>query len=176
MNTSQTYKYAGFWWRFLATALDLVILTILTTVMGGVAGGLLGLQYAAHGVPLDAQTEASFRAAGFLAGVTTQWLYYTLFESSRWQATPGEKMCGLLVTDTQGGRIGFGKANGRYWGSVISALLLCIGFLMIGWTKRKQGLHDKMAGTLVLRRLGSARDRVVLPDAPPRPPSAALSS
>ena len=59
---------------------------------------------------------------------------------------------GLLVTDRQGNRIGFGRATGRYFGKIISALILFIGFMMAGWTERKQALHDMMADTLVVRK------------------------
>lgn len=48
-------------------------------------------------------------------------------------------------------QIGFGKANGRYWSKIISALILFVGFLMVAFTEKKQGLHDKIAGTLVIR-------------------------
>jgi uncharacterized RDD family membrane protein YckC len=56
---------------------------------------------------------------------------------------------GLVVTDLDGQRISFGKASGRHFGKIISSLILCIGFIMAGFTERKQALHDIMAGTLV---------------------------
>ncbi len=59
---------------------------------------------------------------------------------------------GIKVTDLNGHRIGFGKATGRYFGKIISAMILFIGFLMIGFTKKKQGLHDMMAGCLVVNK------------------------
>lgn len=164
MNTTPSYKYAGFWWRLLAGILDWFVALVLSFVLASAAGGIMGLEMAVNHVPLDAQAQANFHLVGYLVGVITQWLYYTLFESSRWQATPGGKMCGLRVTDLQGDRIGFGRANGRYWGAIISAIILFFGFFMIGWTKRKQGLHDMMAGTLVLRRQVSPQERVELPD------------
>ena len=78
-------------------------------------------------------------------------LYFTLCESSTWQATLGKRMLSLRVTDLHGRRIGFGQANGRYWSKIISGLLLFMGFLMVGFDRKKQGLHDKLAGTLVVR-------------------------
>ena len=53
--------------------------------------------------------------------------------------------------DENGERISFGRANGRYWSKILSAFILCIGFLMAGFTKKKQGLHDIIAGTLVVK-------------------------
>ena len=78
--------------------------------------------------------------------------YYSLFETSRLQATPGKLACRLRVTDEAGRRIGLGRAVGRNLGKFVSAFILGIGFLMVAWTRRKQGLHDLIASTLVLRR------------------------
>lgn len=79
------------------------------------------------------------------------WLYFSLMESSSSQGTVGKIVCGLRVTDTQGRRISFGRATGRYFAKILSALILLIGYLMVGWTRQKRGLHDFIAGTLVVR-------------------------
>ena len=60
-------------------------------------------------------------------------------------------MFGLIVIDLDGNKIGFGKANGRYWSKILSAIILCIGFIMVAFTQRKQGLHDVFAGTFVIK-------------------------
>ena len=72
-------------------------------------------------------------------------------ESSGWQATPGKKLLSLVVTDMEGARIGFGKANVRFWSKIVSGFFM-IGYIMVAFTERSQGLHDMIAGTLVLRR------------------------
>jgi len=68
------------------------------------------------------------------------------------QATLGKKLVGIQVTDLYGQRIGFGRALNRLLGKMLSALTLYIGFMMAGWTEKKQALHDIMAGTLVVVR------------------------
>ncbi len=93
------------------------------------------------------------------------WLFYSLFESSSWQATPGKKLLQLKVTDLYGNRIGFGKATGRYFAKLLSGLILGIGFIMVAFTEKKQGLHDMMAGTLVVK------DQKTAMPVPPAPPS-----
>ena len=80
------------------------------------------------------------------------WLYFTLLESSLKQATLGKLALGIIVTDLNIKRISFGIANGRYWGKIVSAIILLIGFIMAGLTKKKQALHDIMAGTLVVKK------------------------
>ena len=63
---------------------------------------------------------------------------------------------GIVVSDLAADRISFGKASGRYFGKIVSAILLMIGYLMAAFTKRKQALHDIMAGCLVIRKPKSA--------------------
>jgi uncharacterized RDD family membrane protein YckC len=81
------------------------------------------------------------------------WIYYAALESSSWQATLGKKILGLRVTDLAGNRISFARASGRFFGMILSSMILGIGFLMAGFTARKQALHDILAGCLVLRQL-----------------------
>jgi uncharacterized RDD family membrane protein YckC len=64
--------------------------------------------------------------------------------------------------DENGDRIGFWRATGRYFGKILSALILGIGFMMAGWTHRRQALHDKLAGCLVIR-LRPADERLAVP-------------
>ena len=80
------------------------------------------------------------------------WLYFALMESSTKQATVGKMVLGIVVTDLDGNRISFIKATGRHFGKILSVLTLGIGFLMIAFTEKRQGLHDRLAGTLVLTK------------------------
>jgi hypothetical protein len=79
------------------------------------------------------------------------WLpYYVLFTASAWQATPGKRVFGIKVTDLDGGRISMGRSFARCVASFLSGLSLGVGFLMAIFTKRRQALHDFIAGTLVV--------------------------
>lgn len=88
---------------------------------------------------------------GSLLSILISWLYFAFQESGPQQATIGKKALGLKVTSIDGQRITFGQASGRYFGKIISAVILYIGFLMVLWDDRRQALHDKMAGTLVIK-------------------------
>jgi len=79
------------------------------------------------------------------------WLYEALMLSSPYQATLGKMIFGMQVTDLNGNRISFGRATARHFAKWLSGLILCIGYIMVGITERKQGLHDLLAGTLVRR-------------------------
>lgn len=136
-SPSTSVKYAGFWFRAFAATIDGVLCQVAFVLLSM----LLSLIVRIPTVP-----------EGYVVfGLLTQWLWFTFPESSEWQATLGKKMLGLRVTDEQGGRISFGRANARYWSKILSALLLFIGFFMVAFTEKKQGLHDKIAGTLVLK-------------------------
>lgn len=144
-------RYAGFWKRVAATLLDSIILMFSGMILGGIVGGILGGIMGASGADLTTINIAS-GVAGYIAGTILRWLYYTLLESSNKQATLGKMALGIVVTDMNGQRISFGKANGRYWGMILSSLLLGIGFIMVAFTEKKQGLHDILAGCLVVNK------------------------
>jgi uncharacterized RDD family membrane protein YckC/Tfp pilus assembly major pilin PilA len=78
--------------------------------------------------------------------------YYAVFESSPLQATPGKLAVSIKVTTTEGERIGFGRAVGRLFGKLVSSLILYIGYLLPLFTTYRQALHDKLAGTFVVRK------------------------
>jgi len=79
------------------------------------------------------------------------WLpYYVIFLASPWQATLGKRAFGIKVTDREGRRIGLGRSFARHVASFLSALALMIGYLMVPFTKKRQAMHDMMAGTLVV--------------------------
>jgi uncharacterized RDD family membrane protein YckC len=121
-------------------------------VMSGLGGFLRSIR---PGRPPDeaflaalVSSVALWIVIGFVGG----WLYFAYFESSEWQATLGKRALNLVVTDLQGHRISFGRASGRYFGKLISGkLCLGIGYLLAGFTEKKQALHDMIASCLVLR-------------------------
>src|ERR1700722_4494452 len=152
-----TVGYAGFWLRFVALIIDFIIIYCVRALIFLPFGIGLGMRGMFHGA--QPQTPADF--VPFFATIIRiaiistilQWLYFSLMESSAWQATLGKKALGLPVTDLEGRRISFGRATGRYFAKIISSLILFIGYIMAGFTEKKQALHDLIAGTLVLRKL-----------------------
>ena len=145
-----TTTYAGFWRRFVAWILDGLLLSLVT-------------------LPFTLQFDARTSAGGTISTVVG-WLYFALMESSTKQATVGKMALGIFVTDLDGRRISFGRATGRYFAKILSALTLGIGFLMAGFTERKQALHDMVASCLVLKGEAPSQARAASPTAPPLPP------
>ena len=90
-------------------------------------------------------------ASAAIAAVA-KWLYFAYLESGEKQATWGKQALGIYVTDLAGQRVAFGRATGRFFAKIVTGLIpLGIGFIMAGFTERRQALHDMIASTLVLR-------------------------
>jgi len=157
-----TSMYAGFWRRVAAVILDGLLLGIVTVPLSLALGG---------GDDIGS-TSSSYSPAASSISTVVSWLYYALMESSAKQATLGKMALGIRVTDLDGNRITFGKATGRYFAKILSALILGIGFLMVAFTQRKQGLHDILAGTLVFKGEAPAGSgSAAVPPPPPLPPA-----
>src|ERR1017187_5176774 len=141
--------YGGFWIRVVAAIIDAIILRVVVAPVGMIFGGL-GMAGRMRGLP-----PAGLHLLG--GGVTIvltifgSWFYEAFMESSSYQATLGKMICGMKVTDLNGSRISFERATGRHFAKWLSGIILCIGYIMVGFTERKQGLHDLLAGTLVQR-------------------------
>ena len=143
-KTDAQLNYAGFWKRFSAAVIDWLILIFLAFIE-------LAFTSLATIDPLDLD-PAMLALNAVVTASTAFWIYFAAFESSSKQATPGKMALDIKVTDLNGRRIGFGKATGRYFGGIFSAVILGIGLIMIAFTEKKQGLHDKMAGCLVVNK------------------------
>jgi uncharacterized RDD family membrane protein YckC len=143
-------QYAGFWRRLAAALIDGALLVIAYFVASFVMGVVY---YSVTGYEEEEMSDMTATmivyAASAVAGILG-WLYYALMESSVKQATLGKMALGIMVTDGQGRRVSFARATGRYFGKIISNIILYIGYIMIAFTARKQGLHDIMADCLVV--------------------------
>lgn len=143
--------HAGFWRRVLAYLIDGLILVPFFAVLYLLVAGSAGV---AVFVQPDGWVPSRMSPALWPLGLVVPWLYFALCEASLWQATPGKLALRLKVTDECGRRIGFGRASGRFFGKIVSGLIFDVGYLLAGWTARKQALHDLMAGCCVVRRSG----------------------
>ena len=120
--------YAGFWIRFVAWLIDGIILIIPNIIIG-----------------LVVESPASILLQ-FAIGIV-----YTIGFWTAEGATPGKMAIGLRITTVEGEPIDFGKAVLRYIGYFVSGITLGIGYLMIAFTRDKRGLHDLIAGTVVIQ-------------------------
>jgi uncharacterized RDD family membrane protein YckC len=136
-------QYAGFWIRFGANLIDGLLFLIV----------LVPLMYLIYGEDYFMSEEVVLGTADFLFNyilpiVVIIWLWL------RFQATPGKMATKLTIVDAKtGGPLSLGQAIIRYVGYIISSLPLGLGYLWIAIDKRKQGWHDKLAGTVVIRNM-----------------------
>jgi uncharacterized RDD family membrane protein YckC len=151
-STASSLTYAGFWDRVRALFLDGLILFLFTEI---------NRYWIWFG---DFWTKESGIDLLYLIVVC---VYFSAFESSGWQATPGKKAMGIKVTDYRGQRISFGRAAVRYFGKTLSFSIIMIGFLMAAFTERKQALHDIVAGCFVVYRDPPSGLRAFQRDLPP---------
>jgi uncharacterized RDD family membrane protein YckC len=152
--------YAGFWLRFVAHLIDSIIVffaaAILFLLIFAVFGSSFMRAFGEPGKDPDPAAVAVFVAVlvgYFIFVIVGLWLHYAWLESSEKQATLGKMALGLIVTDLQGRRVSFGRASGRFFAKIVSGLIpFAIGYIMAGFTAKKQALHDMIASCLVLRK------------------------
>jgi uncharacterized RDD family membrane protein YckC/Tfp pilus assembly major pilin PilA len=145
--------YAGFWRRAGAYLIDYFLVAFVLKLLA--AAMLTG--------PTSGGKAVLYILILSIAGC----LYYALLESSDSQATLGKRALGIKVTDLWGEQISFGRALGRVFAHVLSSLILGFGFVMTLFTERRQTLHDKIAGTLVVKREESPAEIAAAGPAPP---------
>jgi uncharacterized RDD family membrane protein YckC len=136
-------RYAGFWLRAVAFVIDILLVLIV------IAPAFLYLMTKNLGPNPSITAAEQFVYGGSSQALAINlliemvyWLYFASLESSVWQATIGKRILGLYVTDMKGQRISFARASGRFLGLSLEHLTLFIGFMMAGFTARKQALHD----------------------------------
>jgi uncharacterized RDD family membrane protein YckC len=162
--------YAGFWHRFLAWLIDIVILG---TVQGILAAVVLMTSAAFvfrgnHFFESSLWLFVSVYSVMFFVSIVFSLLYFAWSESSRWQGTLGKLAIGLKVTDADGGRISFLRALSRFVAHIVSNLTFGIGYLLNVFTSRQQALHDLIASTLVVHKEVTPTDLTNNPAVPAR--------
>jgi uncharacterized RDD family membrane protein YckC len=153
MESTGMVHYCGFWRRFLAYFIDNAIVGTATYI------GAFVVVFPIVGISSIAGGHAGAAMGSMLAiflvtpiALAAYWLYFALLESSARQATVGKMALNMIVTDEDGRRLTFGRATGRYFAKILSTMIFDIGFIMVAFTAKKQGLHDIIAGTLVVRK------------------------
>jgi uncharacterized RDD family membrane protein YckC len=143
--------YAGFWLRLVAYCIDSILL-------GFVLCNVLLRPLIGRIIPADDPwflftNNSPQITALMLLFLMGNWVYFAVLESSSWRATIGKKILGLEVVDLKGNRLSFTRASGRFFAKILSSMTLMVGFLIAGFTQRKQALHDIVAGCLVIKKV-----------------------
>lgn len=145
--------YAGFWVRFAAMVVDTVIFQTIFIILV-----IILVVF----VPSVIENELIKNVIIGVYGLCF-FLYYVLTQSGAHQATIGKRLAGLrVVRSTDMSRISIGRSIGRELAKIISYAMFMIGFIMAGFTTKKQGLHDMMAGTVVVKERPSRTGLMLL--------------
>ena len=151
-----TRAYAGFWIRFLAWSLDALLLGLVNLVFSLSSGLILGqslnfLDRPEQMTVAMATPTIYWVGSRFLFATIFSWAYRVFFIGYCGQ-TPGKMAVRVKVIRTDGVDFGFGRAALReIVGKFCSKIILGIGYLMVAFDSRKQGLHDKIADTVVIK-------------------------
>jgi uncharacterized RDD family membrane protein YckC len=152
--------YAGFWLRLVAHLIDGAVGSVVLGIIFLIPIAFLGMGFfrdlsrqVNRENPVLPLMFVFFLTISFAAIFVLGWLYYALMESSAYQGTLGKVALGLIVTDMQGRRISFGRASGRFFAKLLTGLIpFLIGYIMAGFTEKRQALHDIIASCLVLKK------------------------
>jgi uncharacterized RDD family membrane protein YckC len=139
-SATSSATYGGFWRRLAAYLIDSIIVFVVILMVEVFVRAFVTGDGSSVGAEIFLQC----------ASIVVAWIYFASQESSEDRATLGKQVMGLQVCDMQGRRLSFGRATERHFAKIISTAILLIGFLMIAFTQRRQGLHDKIASTVVL--------------------------
>jgi len=158
---AQDLQYVGFWLRFVACIIDSILIVAvaypLLKLIYGRAYTLLGsTELDQLSAALSGETVSLASGAADASNASLlEWLIAAVAFIAFWiarQATPGKMLFRARIVDARtGGKPSVGQLIGRYFAYYVSLLPLALGFLWIAFDRRKQGWHDKLAGTVVVR-------------------------
>jgi uncharacterized RDD family membrane protein YckC len=149
-ETPSVPEYAGFWLRVWAGAIDITLEAVAALVLTVIVGIAIKIYVSRSGLSPITGSYLTGIAFIFLLSVGA-WLYCAFMESSKWRATIGKRILGLQVVTSSGGKLSFGQASVRHFMKFLSLFTAGVGFMMAGWTKRCQALHDMPSDSVVIK-------------------------
>jgi uncharacterized RDD family membrane protein YckC len=145
-TTIPTVRVIGFGRRLVAIAIDALIVTFFSAILIGIFSilSVIVVSYSPHDDPIIFTTIFS------ICGVLVSIIYFVRFWVKSEGQTMGKGMMGIQIISTDGSSISWGKGLIRYIGYIISGLVFSLGFIWVAFDGKRQGWHDKMAGTYVI--------------------------
>lgn len=146
-HASRKFVYGGFWIRLVGSFIDGIIINIGSFVLGFIIGlGLIAVQID----PVDPDEMMIVNIIIQLVSFAGS-LAYMVFFMGRYGATPGMMALGLKIIVAGGGKVSYARAAGRYFASILSGIILGIGYLMIAFDDKKRSLHDRICDTRIIK-------------------------
>ena len=143
----QTIKVIGFGRRLVAYLVDAVVLSLVSCLIGGTCGMILAF------IAIGGEESANFASLlGNCIGFIVAFLYSVGFWALADGKTPGKMALGIKVIGIDGSSMTWGKSILRFVGYMVSAIVFYLGFIWVSFDKKRQGWHDKIAGTYVVEK------------------------
>lgn len=145
------FRYAGFWIRFGAKIIDIIILTVVTYAISFI----LGIFFDVSSMTIDPENPVIPEGYFLMAGIQAIIIIairacYSTYLIGRFGATVGKMACGLKVITPSGGRVSYPRALGRFFAEWISVIIIYIGYIMVAFDSEKRALHDRICSTRVI--------------------------
>lgn len=160
-------QYVGFWMRALAMVIDIILMNLLAMLLSALMMPVAGIRLsdeqmqahldrlqagATHIDPFTMQQLLIYAGVLSLVSLVAVIVIDVVFPATKMMASPGKFLLGMAITDLNGQRMSVGRAIGRHAAKFVSLLPLGAGFVMAGFTHKKQALHDMMVQTVVVAR------------------------
>lgn len=148
-----TMVYGNFWPRVLAKLIDGIVAWVASMAINfGLAMLFFGqfIFQPKPNNPLVAGKFWAFQGTAFLLSLCFGLAYYWFF-LNRYAATPGKMVLGLKIVRSNGSALSTGRIIGRFFAERLSAMILCIGYLMVAFDAERRGLHDQICDTRVIK-------------------------
>lgn len=157
MSNLGNVSFAGFWIRFAAYIIDIITISILSAIIGFICLSIITSEAGMNFFVTSLEEDGI--ALGFvifvMIGVIFPYIivplfYFIYYPASKYKGTFGKQILGLIIVDNDGNQISLGRSFLRFIGYIIASIILYLGLIMIGFTERKQGLHDMISSTVVI--------------------------
>lgn len=152
VTASENMEYAGFWIRFGAKVIDILILGAFNMFLGFIYSAFF-MSAMVDPSTVDPENIQKLMIPSIIMSLL-QWafaMFYPTWFVGKYGATPGKMVCKLKVVTPENEQVSYWRAFGRYWGEILSGLIFCIGYIMAGFDSEKRALHDRICSTRVIR-------------------------
>ncbi|MBU1195556.1 MAG: RDD family protein [Proteobacteria bacterium] len=140
--------YAGFWIRFAAKFIDMLILWVINMIFAFITSFFIPT------IADNPENMAKAMIPSIIIGLINAGInvFYVTWFVGKHSATPGKMVCGLKIVSPQNTKISYWRAFGRCFAEILSAIILYIGYIMAGFDEEKRALHDRICATRVIRK------------------------
>jgi len=145
---SSQVRYAGFWIRVVAKLIDgLILVVALIVPFVAIMAAMGGFSEAGQSSEAAVIFQLIFQLGYYVVAAG-----FSIFFVGKYAATPGKMACKIKIVNSDGAKIGYGRATGRFFAEILSGLICSIGYIMAAFDVEKRALHDRICNTRVIHK------------------------